>query len=129
MILILFYAVMINFSRFFNDIMIIYDIIFFFAFLIHFVTSKNFLKQFFEIYIIVRKSFFLCYVIILFFWSQIFMYVCHSSKMRHLRFRRRVFLIMSIHFWNYSNFVRLWGLIQTVNYFVISLKIYKNVVI
>ena len=44
MISILFYTIMINFSRFFNDEMIVCDIIFFFVFLIHFVILKSFLK-------------------------------------------------------------------------------------
>ena len=122
-------AVMINFSRFFNDEIIIYNIISFFASLIHFVTSKNFFESFSEICISARKLFFLCCIIILFFRSQILTYVCHSSKMRHSRFKRRVFLIMSIYSWNHSNFARSWDLVQDVNYFVIFLKVYKNVVV
>ena len=97
MISILFCAMMINFSRLFNDDMIIYDIIFFFVFLTYFVILKNFLKQFSEVCIIVRKLFFLCRVIILCFRSQIFMYVCHSLKIQHSRLKRYVFLIMLLH--------------------------------
>ena len=129
MISILFCAIVINFSCFFNNEMIVCDIIFFFASLTHFVILKSFLKQSSEACIAARKPFFLYCVIILFFRSQIFTYVCHSSKMRHSRFNRRVFLIMSMHSWDHSNFARSWDLTQNVNYFVVFSKICKNVVV
>ena len=129
MILILFCAVMIKFSRFFNDEIIVYDIIIFFAFLIHFVTLKSFLKQFSKIYIVARKLFFLCYVIILFFRSQIFTYVCHSLKIRYACSKRRIFLIILMHSRNHLNFARSWDLIQNVNRFIIFSRIYKNFII
>ena len=58
MIFISFYAVIVSFSHFFNDEIIVCDIIFFFISLIYFVILKNFLKQFFKICIVVRNSFF-----------------------------------------------------------------------
>ena len=129
MISILFCVIMIYFLRFFNEKMIVCNIIFFFAFLIYFVILKSFLKQFFKICIIARKSFFLCYIIILLFRSQIFMYVYYSLKMQHSCLKHYVFLIILMHFWNHSNFICSWNLIHDINCFVDFLKICKNVVI
>ena len=129
MISILFCAVMIKISRFFSDEMIVCNIILFFAFLTHCIILKNFLKQFSEVYIIVRKLFFLCCAIILFFRLQIFTYVYHSLKMRHARLKRRVFLIILMHFRDHSNFVRSWNLIQDMNRSVTSSKVCKSFVV
>ena len=129
MISTLFCVVIINLSRFFNNDIIVCDIILFFAFLTHFVISKNFLKQFSEACIVVRKPFFLYCVIILTFRSQIFTYAYHLSKMRHSRLKRRVFLIILIHSWNYLNLIRSWNLIKDVNYFVAFSRICKSIVV
>ena len=65
MISILFCVVIINFSHFFNNKMIVCNIILFSAFLTHFVTSKSFLKHFSEACIIAWNLFF--YVMLLFY--------------------------------------------------------------
>ena len=128
MILILFCVVAATSSRVFNNKIIICDIIFLFVFLIHFAISKSYFKKFFEICIAALKLSFLYYLIILFFRSQILMYVCHSQKMRHSRFKRLIFLIMLMHFRNHFDFVFSWNFVQDVNCFIVSFNVYNNFV-
>ena len=128
MISTLFCVVAATFSRVFNDEIIIYDIISFSAFLIHFIISKSCFKKFSKTCIVILKLFFLCCLIILFFWSQILTYVCHSQKMRHSRFKHLIFLIILMHFRDYFDFAFLWNFIQNVNFFVISFNVCNNFV-
>ena len=124
----LFYVVAATLSRVFNDEMIIYNIISLFISLIHFAISKNCFKKLSEICIAVLKLSFLYCLIILFFRSQILMYVYHSSKVRHSRFKHLIFLIMLMHFRNHLNFAFSWNFAQNINCFVASFNVYNNFV-
>ena len=128
MISTLFYVIATTFSCVFNNEMIVCNIIFFFVFLIHFAISKNCFKKLFEICITVLKLFFLYCFMILFFRSQILMYVCHLQKMRHSRFKRLIFLIILMHFRDHFNFVLSWNFVQDVNRFITFFNVYNNFV-
>ena len=58
MILILFCVVATTFSRVFNNEIIVYNIISFFVFLIHFAILKNYFEKFLKTCIVVLEMFF-----------------------------------------------------------------------
>ena len=129
MISTLFCVITTTFSRVFNNKIIVYDIIIFFVFLTYFAISKNYFEKFFKICIVVLKLSFLYYLIILFFWSQTLMYVCHSQKMQHSRLKHLIFLIILMHFQDYLDFVFSWNFVQDVNCSAAFFNVYNNFVI
>ena len=108
MILILFCDLIVNSRRFFSNKMIVYDIITFFAFLIYFAISKNCFDESVDVFIVIRNFSRSCCFINLFFRLYVCMYVCHSLNMRHAYFKRRIFLIISMHFRNHFSFILSW---------------------